>query len=148
MSAPFEYTLKPPCLQGIRAAGARTYWWVWGLAMWSPFEQALHPVYACRGPHLLVGAGQTAHVHDLGSGAPLRRYDPQEGGGSALASMQVEGTRDGRLLFAGAPSASSLRRHTANWRCAFLCETLNPQRERFLAFRATSLRKDGDTGLL
>ena len=48
-----------------------------------------------------MGAGQTAHVHDLGTGAPVRRYEPQERADSALASMQVEGTRDGRLLFAG-----------------------------------------------
>ena len=54
-----------------------------------------------------MGAGQTAHVHDLGSGAPLRRYEPPERGSSTLASMQVEGTRDGRLLFAGGPLYST-----------------------------------------
>ena len=55
-----------------------------------------------RGQHLLVAAGQTAHVHDISSGVLVRRY-PTGDPGDALASLRVEGTRDGRLLIAGEP---------------------------------------------
>ena len=57
-------------------------------------------VIVFRGQHLLVAAGQTAHVHDIGSGAFIRRY-PTGDSEDALASLRVEGTRDGRLLIAG-----------------------------------------------
>eukprot|EP00891_Asterochloris_glomerata_P007223 jgi/Astpho2/7223/Aster-x1425 len=95
-SGGWDYAVRIWARHGLACAGTLAFDdWVWCVAP--------------RGDNLLVSAGVKVHVHDLGTGRQLRRYENPHGVNMNAGSVvQVEGSRDGRLLFSGATGNSNL----------------------------------------
>ena len=62
----------------------------------------------CRGGHIFAAVGQSIRIHDVATTAAVRSYTVAPGG-QALTPLRVEGTRDDRLVFAGAALVLPLR---------------------------------------